>query len=224
MQGMDSLTSAFTHDSLVLALVVLIKLGVATLLASLIGYEREVHGRPAGMRTHMLVVIGTVLFCEVSRAFGGSDPARIAAQIVTGIGFLGAGVILRLGAKVKGLTTAASVWSVAAIGMAVSAGGPLLLVAVAATLLAYATLAVMARIEHRIAPQANSRVMVVQLAQDAQVSQFVQQLYVLHADVELVRVRSREPLVLAVELSSAPDSLLASIAGIAAVAEAGWEP
>jgi putative Mg2+ transporter-C (MgtC) family protein len=159
----------------------------------------------------------------VSRAFGGSDPARIAAQIVTGIGFLGAGVILRLGAKVRGLTTAASVWSVAAIGMAVSAGGPLLVVAVCATLLAYATLTVMARIEHRIAPQSNARVMVVQLSDDAQVSQFVQQLYVLHADVDLVRVRSRQPLVLEVELSSAPDSLLASITGISAVAEAGWE-
>jgi len=90
----------------------------------MVGWEREVHGRPAGMRTHMLLVIGVVLMCEVSRAFSpAGDPARIAAQIVTGVGFLGAGAIMRIGMEVKGLTSAASLWTVTGIGMAVSVGG-----------------------------------------------------------------------------------------------------
>ena len=141
----------FTSDSLLAALDILIKLGIGVALGGAIGYEREVHGRPAGIRTHMLVVLGVILFSEVSRVFGG-DQGRIAAQIVTGIGFLGAGTILRLGAEIKGLTTAASIWACAGIGMAVSVGGPFLIVAVAATAMALFTLAVVENFERRIAP------------------------------------------------------------------------
>src|SRR5512134_2901922 len=92
---------------------------VAAVLGAAIGIERERHDHPAGMRTHLLVAVGSATFTVLSiEAFKapGADPGRIAAQIVTGIGFLGAGAILKSGGSVKGLTTAASLWAVAAVG------------------------------------------------------------------------------------------------------------
>jgi len=113
----------------------LLRLAVAAVLGGVIGLERELDEKAAGLRTHMLVSAGAALFTLVS-AYGFSDilavsgsqvlvrldPSRIAAQIVTGIGFLGAGVIFRQGFTIRGLTTAASLWLVAAIGMASGAG------------------------------------------------------------------------------------------------------
>lgn len=131
---------------------VMIKLGIGALLGGAIGWERERHGRPAGIRTHMMTVIGVVLFSEVSKVFAPGDPTRIAAQIVTGVGFLGAGTIMRNGPEIRGLTTAASLWAAAAIGMAVSAGGPFLIVAAFATVLALFTLAFVDRLELRVNP------------------------------------------------------------------------
>jgi putative Mg2+ transporter-C (MgtC) family protein len=112
---------------------VLLRLVVAAVLGGAIGIERELRDREAGLRTHMLVSVGSALFTLVSAygfhdflTHGGSvvraDPSRIAAQIVTGIGFLGAGAIIREGLSVRGLTTAATLWVVAAIGMAAGAG------------------------------------------------------------------------------------------------------
>jgi putative Mg2+ transporter-C (MgtC) family protein len=104
------------------------RLGLSLLLAMPIGWEREFSHKSAGLRTHLLVSSGCCLFMLVSlyvaqvTAVGQSDPGRIAAQIVTGIGFLGGGAILRSGGAVRGLTTAASIWSVAAIGMACGCG------------------------------------------------------------------------------------------------------
>ncbi|MDO8429980.1 MAG: MgtC/SapB family protein [bacterium] len=94
---------------------------LAVLLGSLIGIEREVAHKSAGMRTHALVSLGSALFSIVSQSVSGPtvDPTRIAAQIVTGIGFLGAGLIVFDQSKVKGLTTAAGVWVASAIGMAI---------------------------------------------------------------------------------------------------------
>jgi putative Mg2+ transporter-C (MgtC) family protein len=112
---------------------VLLRLGVAAGLGGAIGVEREIREREAGIRTHLLVSLGAGLFTIVS-AYGfhefltsgasvvRADPTRIAAQIVTGIGFLGAGAIIREGLSVRGLTTAGSLWVVAAIGMAAGAG------------------------------------------------------------------------------------------------------
>jgi putative Mg2+ transporter-C (MgtC) family protein len=96
----------------------------AAILGAAIGFERERHDHPAGIRTHMLVSVGAAAFTVLSiYSFGeGSDPGRVAAQIVTGIGFLGAGSILKGGGTVHGLTTAASLWVVAAVGMAAGAG------------------------------------------------------------------------------------------------------
>jgi putative Mg2+ transporter-C (MgtC) family protein len=112
---------------------VLVRIAVAAALTGAIGMERELRERAAGLRTHMLVGVGSALFTIVSAYAwtdfvfsrqGGTvfDPTRIAAQIVTGIGFLGAGAIIRQGLSVRGLTTAAGLWVVAAIGMAVGAG------------------------------------------------------------------------------------------------------
>ena len=104
---------------------VLLRLSVAAALGGAIGLERELRERGAGLRTHLVVCVGSALFTLVSAyAFVGPhvDPTRIAAQIVSGIGFLGAGAIIRQGLSVRGLTTAATLWLVAAIGMAVGAG------------------------------------------------------------------------------------------------------
>jgi uncharacterized membrane protein YhiD involved in acid resistance len=107
---------------------VLVRLAVAAGLGALIGFERELHERDAGTRTHALVALGSCLFTVVG-AYGfrelvhaSTDPTRVAAQVVTGIGFLGGGVILRQGLTVRGLTTAGSLWMSAAIGLSCAAG------------------------------------------------------------------------------------------------------
>jgi putative Mg2+ transporter-C (MgtC) family protein len=103
------------------------RLLIAATLGALIGVEREIHGHPAGMRTHLLVALGSAIFTELSiygfpaSASNPVDPTRIAAQIVSGIGFLGAGAIIKDGASIRGLTTAASLWATAAIGLAAGA-------------------------------------------------------------------------------------------------------
>ncbi len=104
------------------------RLLVAALLGALVGWEREQAQRPAGLRTYMLVSFGSALFTVLSIiAFGPhADPGRLAANIVVGIGFLGAGTIFREGEVVRGLTTAAGLWAVAAIGMAAGVGQYLL--------------------------------------------------------------------------------------------------
>ena len=104
---------------------ILLRLAVAGALGGAIGLERELRERGAGLRTHLVVCMGSALFTLVSAyAITGPhvDPTRIAAQIVSGIGFLGAGAIIRQGLSVRGLTTAATLWLVAAIGMAAGAG------------------------------------------------------------------------------------------------------
>ena len=113
----------------------IVRLVVAGLLGGLIGAEREYRAKVAGTRTHLLVSIGAALMMIISRwGFDGAgDPARVAAQIVSGIGFIGAGAIMVDRHSVHGLTTAAGVWVAAGIGMAIAAG--LYVVGVAATLL-----------------------------------------------------------------------------------------
>ena len=106
---------------------IFLRLVLAVIVGGLIGFERKVVHKPAGLRTHILVCLGATLFTIVSiTTFADIDPARIIAGIVTGIGFLGAGTIFRAEYHVKGLTTAASMWSVAAIGIAVGVGEYLL--------------------------------------------------------------------------------------------------
>ena len=116
----------------------LIRLVMAVLLGSVVGYERERQGKPAGLRTHAMVALGAALFTVVSLyGFGESaDTSRVAAMIVSGIGFLGAGAILHERGGVQGLTTAASLWVTAAIGIAVGVGMMLMSLATAALVFA----------------------------------------------------------------------------------------
>lgn len=128
-------------------------LGLAALLGGVIGLERDVHGQSAGLRTHMVLSVGSALAAEVSILYStaldssGGDPGRIVAQVVNGLGFLGAGAIVRYGSSVKGLTTAASLWTTAIIGIACGSGfGPLATVAAVMTL---GTLWIVGNLEHR---------------------------------------------------------------------------
>jgi putative Mg2+ transporter-C (MgtC) family protein len=130
----------------------MIRCGVAALCGAIIGLERELKRKPAGFRTNILICLGAAMYMSVGLLLvhaGGEqgDPARIAAQVVTGIGFLGAGCIIQAGSRVMGLTSAATIWVVAAIGLVSGAGFPLL--AVVAALLVVATLAVLGVLERR---------------------------------------------------------------------------
>lgn len=109
---------------------IILRLGIAAALGMLVGFERERQNQPAGLRTHTILAIGACLamtisinlaFQFVAKGYQG-DPARLAAQVVSGIGFLGAGAILRYGTSVKGLTTATSLWTIAIVGLSVGAG------------------------------------------------------------------------------------------------------
>jgi putative Mg2+ transporter-C (MgtC) family protein len=101
----------------------IVRMSTAAGLAGVIGLERQVAQKAAGLRTHMLVGLGAGVFAFLSvESFPGSDPARVAAQIVTGVGFLGAGAIFRHGVSVRGLTTAAGMWTAAAVGLASGLG------------------------------------------------------------------------------------------------------
>jgi putative Mg2+ transporter-C (MgtC) family protein len=113
----------------------LLRLAVAAVFAGLVGWQREVTQKQAGLRTHVLVGIGAALFTLAGiEGFENGDESRVAAQVVTGVGFLGAGAIFREGANIHGLTTAAGMWAVAAIGITAGAGiidGALLATAIA---------------------------------------------------------------------------------------------
>lgn len=128
---------------------------LAVLLSGLIGLERQWHGNPAGLRTHILVCVGSTILTMTSVEIGlgvrggmRGDPGHIAAQIVSGIGFLGAGAIMREGATVRGLTSAASIWATAAIGIALGASPRLGELGVVATVIVLGTLTVVQRLEH----------------------------------------------------------------------------
>lgn len=103
------------------AVIIAARVLLAALMGAVLGLEREWRGKEAGLRTNTLIAIGAALFTAMSMASAG-DPGRIAAQVVTGVGFLGAGAIMRTGANVHGLTTAALIWVNAAIGVAAGAG------------------------------------------------------------------------------------------------------
>ena len=126
----------------------LLRLLVALALGATVGWERELQRMPAGFRTHALVGLGSATFTVVSAlAFAGplTDPTRIAAQIVTGVGFLGGGAILHYRGSVRGLTTAASLWAVSAIGMAAGAG--LYIIAIGGAAMVIITLELLDRVE-----------------------------------------------------------------------------
>jgi len=130
---------------------ILIKLLLAALLGGIIGVEREMRDKPAGLRTNILICVGSTLFMSISTKVAeilGGDPTRIAAQIISGIGFLGAGAVLHSHGFVLGLTTAATIWVVAGVGMALGSG--MYLVAVFTTAMSLVILYLLAFMEDKI--------------------------------------------------------------------------
>lgn len=125
---------------------VVLRLLVALVLSGIVGWQREITQRPAGLRTHMLVCLGATLLTLVSVSIPGADPMRLASGIVTGIGFIGAGTIIRsTPTEVRGLTTAASIWMIAGVGIATGVG--FYSGAVLTTILAYIVLVLLKRVE-----------------------------------------------------------------------------
>lgn len=150
---MDPSWLTLPADLEALRLDLLTRLVLAASLGGLIGIEREMHGKPAGFRTNLLICVGSALLTDLSVAISGmgtprainADPGRIAAQIVSGIGFLGAGTIMQARGSVTGLTTAATLWVVAAIGIAVGAGA--YVEAIGTTVLVLLALMILGRVE-----------------------------------------------------------------------------
>lgn len=147
---------------------ILLRVLVGAVLGAAVGLERERHDQPAGLRTHMILVIGATLAMVLSVNLGflfarpgtPADPARLAAQVISGIGFLGAGAILRYGFNVKGLTTSTSMWTMAIVGLTVGAG--YYLVAVVTTMLILIVLALLDIIEKRFLQVSASRYITVE--------------------------------------------------------------
>src|SRR6267378_264131 len=131
----------------------MLQVGLATILGGAIGMERELGGKPAGLRTNILICIGSVLYTHLSIAMVGAaaDPTRVAGQIVTGVGFIGAGTILHARGAVVGLTSAATIWVVAAIGVAL--GATFYWEAAGTTLLVLVVLQGLGRVERLVARQ-----------------------------------------------------------------------
>jgi putative Mg2+ transporter-C (MgtC) family protein len=148
---------------------VLVKLVLAVVFGGVVGWQREARDRPAGLRTHVLVCVGSAVYTLASLSFGArSDPARVAAQVATGMGFLGAGTIIRHGNVVRGLTTAASLWAVAAIGLCVGIGGQALWVGGMATAIVLLTLTVLRGIETHLLSRARLMRLTVRLTGGAE--------------------------------------------------------
>lgn len=134
---------------------VVVRLLLSVLLSGLVGLEREVSGRAAGFRTHILVCVGSALIMltgiymmETMKGVVQMDPARMAGQVVSGIGFLGAGTIIQFRDSVRGLTTAASLWTAAGIGLAVGCG--FYVGALAATAIVLVVLLILSRLEQTV--------------------------------------------------------------------------
>ena len=155
---MDSLSNIFEIPSSVQVLRVTMRLFVAALLGGVLGFERERKGKAAGLRTHMLVALGTALFTIAPLEAGMTiaDLSRVLQGIATGVGFIGAGTILKLTEQeeIKGLTTAASIWLTAAIGMAVGAGS--LWLPILGAIFALIILSTLGYIEKKIEPDSGS--------------------------------------------------------------------
>jgi putative Mg2+ transporter-C (MgtC) family protein len=147
------------------------KLILSLIAGGLVGLNRERHKQPAGFRTHILICLGSTLLMVLSIYipqtyfdFKNGDPGRIAAQVVTGIGFLGAGAIIRLGTNVRGLTTAASIWLISAIGLSIGAG--LYVISLVVVVFALFTLVVLERAERKLMPQLSLKTIALEFNSD----------------------------------------------------------
>jgi putative Mg2+ transporter-C (MgtC) family protein len=125
-----------------------IRMVLSFLIGALIGFEREYHSKAAGLRTMIMICLGSTIFTEISLSIGLTSPDRIASNIITGIGFLGAGVIFKDGLTISGITTATTIWICAALGMAVGAGE--YFIAVLGTVIVLLILSALSSITQRI--------------------------------------------------------------------------
>jgi len=215
--------SVFTEESFRVAALVLVKMGIGVTLGGAIGFEREKHGRPAGLRTHMLVALGVVLFTVVSSAYAGSDPTRISAQVVTGVGFLGAGTIMRMGGEIKGLTSAASIWATAAISMAVARGGPYLIVATTSTLIAVVTLHYLNKIEKRLRPLVRPSELYVTLQRRSDLHSLIERFNLEGVEVNSVHIARSEPQIdVELQVSGTGTTALQIACTVHGVTDARW--
>lgn len=207
-----------------------VRLLIALLLGGLVGWQREAAVKPAGFRTHILVCVGAALFTLISR-YGffesGADPSRVASNIVVGIGFLGAGTIWRTGGSVQGLTTAASLWTVAAIGMAAGIGyywGAGL-----ATVIVLASLTSLKSFELRIRRRGLSQLRVVTVDKPGQLGRIGTVLGGFAVDIEHIEFESRmdENVVLELSVRVPPrvnrHDVLVAVGEIEGVSEIDWE-
>ena len=218
----------------------ILRIGLAGLLGGLVGLEREFSDQPAGFRTHILVSFGAALFTLVG-AYGVADfytggenvvrfdPTRIAAQVVTGIGFLGAGAILRQGITIRGLTTAASLWVTAAIGLACGLGylEGALAVSIGALLVLYP----IKKIERAVLPRLKrgSVRMRIDMGTEMRLSDLAERVEALGARVEGLKIVTEgDERHLAARLQLAPgltaDQLAEEIANIDGVIDVDWQP
>ena len=204
-----------------------IKMLLVILLSGIIGYEREHSHRPAGFRTHILVAVGSALVMRTSKyifleyeGITAFDPTRLGAQVISGIGFLGAGTILREGFSVKGLTTAASLWAVSCIGLAV--GGGYYVGAVVTTLVIYLTLNTFKRFVAKSNPSKNLYIEAENMSrQAAEIGAIVKRyggnlhtLEVLYADSSSVKRKSDSVVMKAVVFPRDEESLSLTISAI----------
>jgi len=203
---------------------------LAMFLGGVVGWQRETAVKPAGFRTHILVCVGAALFTLISR-FGffesGADPSRVASNIVVGIGFLGAGTIWRTGASVQGLTTAASLWTVAAIGMAAGIGyywGALV-----TTIIVISALSLMKSIEVRIRRPGVGQLMVGTVDRPGQLGRIGTVLGGFGVDIEHIDFSSRmdERVILRLEVRLpvhvSRHEVLVALGDVDGVSEVEWE-
>lgn len=170
-----------------------IRLILSILLGGLVGYERQASNKAAGLRTHVLVCMGSCMIMILSvnvyhtvEGLTNADPARLAAQVISGIGFLGAGTIMKEGPLVTGLTTAASIWVVSAIGLAVGFGyysG-----AVLATVLAFGTLSLLYQLEKRLKARSRLKLIITMVNDRSKIEELCQTLRMLSAEVNDIYV------------------------------------
>jgi putative Mg2+ transporter-C (MgtC) family protein len=204
-----------------LRLELVVQLMLAVVLGGAVGLERELKGKPAGLRTNILICIGATLFTVLSfrMAEAGGDPGRVAAQILPGVGFIGAGTILHMRGAVTGLTSAATIWVVAAVGMALGARS--YVEALGATVLLMIVLAGLGKVEDLLARQASHSHLVVHCLPESKTVEELEAL-VRRTGLELERTQSRvENVDLVVELDVRGPRRLHDQLLIAAVHHAG---
>ncbi|MFC1631368.1 MgtC/SapB family protein [Candidatus Omnitrophota bacterium] len=215
---------------------IVIRLLAAMVLGGLVGLEREIHGRAAGLRTHILVSLGSALIMLTSihlflvyQEVAKIDPARLAAGVITGIGFLGAGTIIRFRASVRGLTTAASLWAVAGVGLAVGSG--FYLGALTVTVLVLFALFFLTRLEWALPRKDWFKIMAVETKGNAQQLHDIRAVLANYKaeirDFEIKKEADSENVIVDLNLkllsTRQDDQILSDVMQIDGVAKARWE-